>query len=100
MLLHAEEIDSLTNGNLDRRYGVLVDNIGDSPPFARVGFAAPQSRHDRECTVLLYVGVRSLVDEARLRIVLCLVRPGRDQVVVERGAAGRAAVRRAPFEKA
>ncbi|MPN38346.1 hypothetical protein SDC9_185870 [bioreactor metagenome] len=40
----------------------------------------------------------ALVDEARLRIVLGLMRPARDQVVVHRRAALVAAVRHLPFQ--
>src|SRR6185295_16528513 len=48
--------------------------------------------------VLLDVRVAALVDEARLRIVLGLLGPGADQVVVDRRAAARTAVGRAPAQ--
>ena len=98
-LLHAEQVDALAAGHLHGRDRVLVDDVGDAAQLGGRGLAAPHARNHRVRAVLLDVGVRALVDEARLRIVLRLLRPGRDQVVVERRTAGRAAVGRAPFEE-
>jgi hypothetical protein len=97
-LLDAEQVDALAAGDLDRRHLVLLGASAMARSSAGVGQAAPHARHDRVGAVLLDVGVGALVDEARLRIVLRLVRPGRDQVVVERRAALVAAVRGFPFQ--
>ena len=98
-LLHPKQVDALAAGHLDGRHVVLLGGVGDGAQFGRRRQPAPHARHDRIGAILLDVGVRTLVDEARLRIVLRVVRPGRDQVIVERGAALVAAVRRLPFEK-
>ena len=84
---------------LHRRDAVLVDDVGDAAQLGRRGLPAPHARDHRIGAVALDVGVGALVDEARLRIVLRLARPGGDQVVVERRAAGRAAVGGAPFHE-
>ena len=82
---------TLTVGTL-----VLLRRIGDGAQFIRRGQATPHPRHHRVGAVLLDVGVRALVDEARLRIVLRLVRKAGDQVVVDRRTTLVAAVRRLP----
>src|SRR5690606_35405986 len=56
-------------------------------------------RDHRDGSVLLDVGVRALVDEAALRVIHRIARPGGEHVVVERRAAGGAAVGRAPFQE-
>src|SRR5206468_11728849 len=71
----------------------------DAPQLSSGSLAPPHARDDREGAVLLYVGVCALVDEARLRVILGLVRPRRDEVVVERGAARRATVGCTPFQE-
>ena len=60
---------------------------------------AEHARHHRIGAVLLDVAVGALVDEARLGVVTVFARPAGEQVVVERRAAGVAAVGRLPFEK-
>ena len=65
----------------------------------RGGHAAPHARHDRIGAVLLDVGVHPLVDEARLLVVAVFAGPGAQQVIVQRGPAACAAVRRLPVER-
>src|SRR5262249_1400140 len=64
-----------------------------------VGHGGHHVRDRRDGGVLLDVRVHAFVDETALRIVDGFARPGGQQVVVDRGAARRAAVRRAPFEE-
>ena len=87
--------DSLDGGDL-----VFVHHIGDAPQFLGAGLAAPHARDHAVAAVLLDVGVAAFVDEAALRVVLRLLRPGADEVVVDGRAAGGAAVGRAPVEPA
>src|SRR5215212_9601401 len=98
-LLHAEQVDALAAGDLDGRDLVLVDRVRDPAQLVRRRVAAPHARDHRIGAVLLDVGVAALVDEAALRVVLRFLRPGADQVVVDRRPAARAAVRRAPAER-
>jgi hypothetical protein len=80
---------------------VLVHRVGDAAQLAGRGFAAPHARDHRVGAVLLDVGVAALVDVAALRVVQrTSLRPGRQQVVVQRRAARRAAVGRAPAHAA
>src|SRR5574343_389350 len=98
-LLDAKQVDALAAGDLDGRHVVFFGRIGDGAQFGRRRQAAPHARHDRVGAVLLDVGVGAFVDEARLRIVLGLVRETGDQVVVEGRAALVAAVRGLPFHE-
>src|SRR5690606_5551122 len=98
-LAHAQQVYALAAGDLDHGDGVLVGHVGDAAQFGGIGDAALHLRHHREGAVLLDVGVRALVDEAALRVVHRLARPGREHVVVDRRAAGGAAVGRAPFHE-
>ena len=98
LLAHAQQVDALAAGHLDGGDLVLVDGIGDAAQLVGGGLPAPHARDHRIGPVLLDVGVAALVDEARLRIVHGLLRPGGDQVVVERRTAGRAAVGRLPVQ--
>src|SRR5262249_36983810 len=75
-LLHAEQVDALAAGDLDGGDAVLVHHVGDAAQLGRGRLAAPHARNDGVGAVLLDVGVRALVDEARLRIVLRLLGPG------------------------
>src|SRR5690606_12754619 len=99
LLLHPQQVDALAAGDLHHRHRVPVGNVGDAPQFAGVGHAALHLRDHRESAVLLDVGVRAFVDEAALRVVDRLARPGREHVVVDRGTAGRTAVGRAPLHE-
>ena len=74
---------TFTVGNCERRH------IGDGAQFVRAGDAAPHARNDRECAVLLDIGVDALVDEARLIIVAIFAGPVADQVIIQRRLAGR-----------
>src|SRR5690606_39092848 len=56
------------------------------------GHAAPHARDYRVGAVFLDVGVGAFVDQARLRVVLGLARPGGNQVIVECRATGGTAV--------
>ena len=65
----------------------LSTDVGDARAARRRGLAAPHARHDRVGAVLLDVGVRALVDEARSAgRPRPRFGPGGDQVVVERRA--------------
>ena len=97
-LLDAEHVDALAAGDLHRRDGELVDHVGDGAQFLGAGHAAPHARHHRVGAVLLDVGVRALVDEARLVVVGVFARPIADEVVVERRAALGAAAGGLPLE--
>ena len=66
LLAHAEQVDPLPAGDLHRRDGEFVDDVGDGAQFRGAGHAAPHARHHRIGAVLLDVGVDALVDEARL----------------------------------
>src|SRR5690606_22613685 len=77
---------------------VLVGDVGDAAQLGRIGHAAPHARNHRVGAVLLNVGVSTFIDQARLRIVPGFARPGGNQVVVQRRAAGRAAVWCAPAQ--
>ncbi len=99
LLLDAEHVDALAAGDLDRRHAVFFGGVGDRPQLARVGQAAPHPRHDRKSAVLLDVGVRPLVDEARLRVVAVGVGPGTEQEVIQRRPAFLAAVGGFPAER-
>src|SRR3546814_8027610 len=81
-------------------YVVFVGHVGDAPQFRRVGHATPHPRYHGVGAVLLDVGVGTFVDQARLRIVVGFAGPGGNQVIVERRAAGGAAVRGAPVQVA
>src|SRR5690606_9928389 len=81
---HAEQVDALAARDLDGRYPVLLDHVGNAAQLARARLAAPDAGHHGVGAVLLDVGVVALVDEAGTRIVLRLARPGAGQVVVER----------------
>src|SRR5690242_2182238 len=94
----AEKVDALAAGDLHRRDLVFLDHVRDAPKLGRIRDTAPYPRNDGERAVFLYVRVRALVDEARLWIVLRFVRPGRDEIVVERRTARRAAIRRSPAQ--
>ena len=98
-LLHTEQIDALTSGHLDRRNLVFVDRIGDTAQLVGCSLTTPHSRDHAEGAVFLDVGVRALVDVARLRVINILFRPGRQQVIVERRAARRTAIRRTPAKR-
>ena len=95
----AQQVDALAAGHLDGRDLEVVGDVGDGAQFVRRGQAAPHARHHRIGAVLLDVGVHALVDEARLVVVAVFARPGAEQVVVQRRAAGRAAVRRLPVQR-
>ena len=99
-LLHAQQIDTLAAGDFHCRNLVLIDHVGDAAQFGCIRLAAPHARDDGVGAILLDVGMRALVDEARLRIVFRLMRPGRDQVIVQRRAARRTAIRRTPLHEA
>jgi hypothetical protein len=71
-LADAEQVDALAAGHLDRRHLVLLGDVGDAPQLGRGGQPTPHPRHDRVGSVLLDVGVRTFVDQARARIVLGL----------------------------
>ena len=98
-LLHAQQVDALAAGDLDRGDLVLVDRIGDAAELVGRGLAAPHARDHAVGAVLLDVGVAALVDEAALRVVLRLFGPGADQVVVDGRAAAGAAVGGLPFHE-
>ena len=98
-LLYAEQIDALTSRHLDRRNLVFVNGIGDTAQLVGRGLATPHSRDHTEGAVFLDIGVRALVDVARLRVINILFGPGRQQVIVERRTARRAAIGRAPAER-
>ncbi len=70
----------------------LVGHVGNRPQLAGRGHAAPHPRHDRIGAVLLDVGVDTLVDVTRLLVVAIFAGPGREQIIVQRGPAGVAAV--------
>src|SRR5207244_13304213 len=72
--------------------------VGNRAQLLRIGEPTPHPRHDRETAVFLDVGVHPLVDEARLRVVAILARPGAKEIIVERGTAGRTAAGRLPAE--
>src|SRR5690606_40076907 len=80
---HAGQVDALAARDLDGRYPVLLDHVGNAAQLARARLAAPDAGHHGVGAVLLDVGVVALVDEAGTRIVLRLARPGAGQVVVE-----------------
>src|SRR3989338_3226965 len=100
LLLYAEQADALSAGDLHRRHPVFLRLLGDTAQFGRSGDAAVHARYHRIAAVLLDVGVGALVDEARARVVMHLVRKSAHQVVVERRTAAWAAVRRLPFHEA
>src|SRR5208337_2517734 len=90
LLSDAEEIDTLTAGDLDGRNLEFVGDVGDGAQLVRRRQPAPHAWDDRESSVLLDVGVNPLIDEARLGVVLVVEREGAKQIVVERRPAGRA----------
>ncbi len=98
LLPHAEQIDALAAGDVYGRHAVLLRDLGDRFEFGGRGLAAPHARHDRVAAVLLDVGVHALVDEARLVVVAVLAGPLTEQVIVQRGAALRAAVPGLPVQ--
>src|SRR6185312_638392 len=73
-------------------------HVGDGAQFGGGGDPAPHARDDGVGAVLLDVGVDPLVDEAALLVVAVFARPGAGQVVVQRRAAGGAAVGGAPLQ--
>ena len=87
-------------GDLDHGHVVFVGDIGNTAQLGRVGHAAPHPWHHRISAVFLNIGVSAFVDQARLRIVLCLAWPGGNQVIVQRRTAGGAAVGGAPVHVA
>src|SRR5690606_20706745 len=99
LLLHSQQVDALAAGDLDHAHLVLLGHVGDAAQLRRTGHAALHLRHHREGAVLLDVGVGALVDEAALGVVDRLARPGREHVVVDRRAAGGAAVGPTPFHE-
>ncbi len=76
LLLDAEDIEPLAASHLHHTRPELIDHIGNSPQFTRIGDAAPHARHHRVGAVLLDIGVHALVDEARLVVVDKFPRPG------------------------
>ena len=100
IFLDAQQVDALATGDLDHRHLVLVGNIRNAAQLGSIGHAAEHAGHHRVGAVFLDIGVGALVDEARLRVVLRFARPGGDEVVVQRRAAGGAAVGRAPVQVA
>ena len=99
LLVHAKQIDALPAGDLHRRNSVFVHHVGDAAQIARRGDPAEHARHHRVGAVFLDVGMGALVDEARLRIIARLLRPGAQDVIIQRRAATCAAIGRAPFQK-
>src|SRR6266568_7321228 len=98
LLLDAEHVDALPAGDLNRRHLVLFDGIGNCAQLARIGQAAPHPRYHREGAVLLDVGVRPLIDEARLRVVAITVGPGTEQKIIQRRPAFLATILRLPAQ--
>ena len=76
---HAQQIDSLSAGQLDQRYVIPLGDVGDAPQLRGAGDAAGNLRHHGERSVLLDVGVDALVDEARVLLVFVLTVPQRLQ---------------------
>jgi len=97
LLPDAQQIDALAAGDLDGRNPALF--VGDGAQRTGRGQAAPHPRHHRIGAVLLDVGMHPLVDETRLRVVAITVRPGAQQIVIERRAAFLAAVRGLPLQR-
>src|SRR6185312_3990252 len=98
VLADAEQVDALAAGDLDGGDVELLHHVGDGAQFGGGGDPAPHARHDGVGAVLLDVGVDPLVDEAALLVVAVFARPGAGQVVVQRRAAGGAAVGGAPLQ--
>ena len=64
-----KQIDTLAAGDLYSGNLVFVDCVRDAAQFVSSCLRRPHARNHAEGAILLDVGVRSLVDEARLRIV-------------------------------
>ena len=97
--LHTQQVDTLTARDLHGRNFVFIDRVGNPAQFVRRGFTAPHTWHDRVGSIFLDIGVAAFVDETALWIVFGYFRPCRNQVVIDGGAAGGAAIGGFPFHE-
>ena len=95
---YAEHVNALTTGDVYGGNLVFLRNLGKRAQLRGGCFTAPDARHHGIGAVLLDIGVRPLVDEARLIIIRVVTGPGTQEVKIQRGAALAAAVRCLPFK--